>query len=118
MTPSAPRRWRDPPTAKRGTHLADLNVVAVITAQPGSEAVLAAALTALVGPTRAEAGCLSYALYESGVDATTFVTIESWRSESDLDAHMQSPHVAQALRSAEAALAAAPAFHPLIPVSG
>lgn len=42
-----------------------VNVVAVITAKPGSEDAVRAALEALVAPTRAEAGCLSYDLSES-----------------------------------------------------
>jgi quinol monooxygenase YgiN len=96
--------------------MSDLHVVAVLKAKPGSEAVLAEALSALVTPTRAEPGCLSYELYGSAVDATTFVTVETWSSQSDLDAHMQTPHVAQALQAAAEALDGAPAIHPLTSV--
>jgi quinol monooxygenase YgiN len=96
--------------------MSDLDVVAVLKAKAGSEAVLQQALSALVEPTRAEDGCLSYALLQSAVDATTFITIERWRSQADLDAHMQTPHIAQALQSAAEALDGPPAIHPLVPV--
>ena len=97
--------------------MSDLNVVAVLKAKAGSEAVLQQALSALVEPTRAEAGCISYELFVSAVDPTTMITIELWRSQSDLDAHMQTPHIAQALHAAADALESPPAIHPLIPVS-
>jgi quinol monooxygenase YgiN len=96
----------------------DLNVVAVLTAKPGSEDVLERALNKLVEPTRAEAGCISYELYRSAADPATFVTVELWKSQADLDAHMQTPHIEQALSVAADALASAPAIHPLQPVSG
>lgn len=96
--------------------MSDLNVVAVITAKPGREDAVRQALTDLVDPTRAEGGCLSYELFESEADSTTFITIELWRSQEDLDAHTKSPHLAAALASAGDALALTPAIHPLAPV--
>ncbi len=95
----------------------DLHVVAVLKAKPGSETVLRDALTALVTPTRAEAGCVSYALSQSAADPSTFVTEEVWTSQADLDAHMQTPHIAQALQASADALAGPPAIHPLIPIA-
>jgi len=77
----------------------DLNVVAVLKAKAGSEAILQKALTSLVKPTRAEEGCISYELFQSAADATTFITVERWQSQSDLDAHMKTPHIGQALSS-------------------
>jgi quinol monooxygenase YgiN len=97
--------------------MSDLNVVAVLTAKAGSEAVLQAALASLVEPTRAEAGCISYDLFQSAVDASTFVTVEKWQSQTDLDAHMKTPHVAQALGAAGDAFAGPPAIHPLTALS-
>lgn len=97
--------------------MSDLNVVAVIKAKPGSEAILEHALGGLVAPTRAEQGCISYELFRSSADPTTFITIERWQSQGDLDAHMKTPHVAQALQSTADALDAAPAIHPLEPVT-
>lgn len=98
--------------------MSDLNVVAVLKAKPGSEAVLQAALAELVQPTRAESGCLSYELFSSLSDPTTFVTVERWRGQDDLDAHMQTPHIAAALQAAGDALDGGPSIHPLAPVAG
>lgn len=91
----------------------DLNVVAVITAQPGSAAEVRAALQALVEPTRGEPGCLRYELFVSGMDPDTFITVEEWRSAADLEAHLQTDHVQQALAVAGELLTAPPAIHPL-----
>ena len=97
--------------------MADLLVVAVITAKPGSEEVVGTALASLVEPTRAEEGCLAYDLYRSAADPAAFVTVERWRGQADLDAHMGTPHIAAAFAAAGEHLAGAPAIHPLTPVS-
>jgi quinol monooxygenase YgiN len=97
--------------------MADLQVVGVLTAKPGSEKLVGEALSALVEPTRAEAGCTSYELFVSVVDEATFITVETWSSQDDLDAHMQTPHVQQVQSVAGDHLAQAPAIHPLSPVS-
>jgi quinol monooxygenase YgiN len=96
----------------------DLNVVAVIIAKPGSEDVVRDALESLVEPTRAEAGCLSYVLFESHSAPGTFITEEVWTSEDDLAGHMDTPHLQAALAAAGEHLAVAPAIHPLVPIGG
>lgn len=97
--------------------MSDLKVVAVLKAKPGTESIVEKALTALVQATRAEAGCISYELFRSESDANTFITMEAWRSHEDLDAHMRTAHIAQALQVAGDALDGGPAIHPLTPVS-
>jgi quinol monooxygenase YgiN len=96
--------------------MADLQVVAVLVAKAGSEQVVGQALSDLVEPTRAEPGCTSYQLFTSMADPATFITVETWTSQDDLDAHMQTPHIQEALRVAGDHLAQAPAIHPLQPV--
>ncbi|MBA2774766.1 MAG: antibiotic biosynthesis monooxygenase [Nocardioidaceae bacterium] len=91
----------------------ELKVVAVISAKPGSEQVVRDALTALVAPTRDEAGCRSYELFESAAAPGVFVTRESWDGQDDLDAHLQSAHVAGAFAAAGEHLQGDPAIHPL-----
>jgi quinol monooxygenase YgiN len=98
--------------------MADMPVVAVITAKPGSEKLVGEALSALVEPTRAEAGCVSYDLFVSAADPATFITVETWRSQAELDAHLQTPHVQQTLAAAGDHLAQTPGIHPLRPVAG
>jgi quinol monooxygenase YgiN len=96
--------------------MADLDVVAVLTAKPGSESLMRDALTALVAPTRAEDGCISYDLYASATDPQVFVTVEKWRSQADVDAHMGSAHIQAALASAGDHFGAGPAIHSLSPI--
>ncbi len=66
-----------------------LHVVAVITAKPGSEDAVRAAMQGLVEPTRGEDGCISYSLSESSTAPGTFVTVEEWNDPADLDQHMR-----------------------------
>ena len=93
-----------------------INVVAVITAKPGSEDAVRAAMQGLVAPTRDEAGCLSYTLSESSTAPGTFITIEEWSDPSDLDKHMETEHIQGALAVLGSELAAPPAIHPLTPL--
>jgi len=93
----------------------DIDVIAVLIAKPGSATKVESALRDLVAPTRAEPGCISYELYGSAASDTTFFTIEKWRTQADLDAHMQTPHIHAALEATADHLAAAPGIHPLIP---
>ena len=74
------------------------------------------ALAALVAPTRDEEGCVSYALYESASTPGAFVTVEAWRGQDDLDAHMKSAHIAATFAAAGDHLAGAPAIHVLRPI--
>lgn len=104
-------------TGQRKADMTDLDVVAVLVAKPGSEALMYDALAGLVEPTLAEDGCISYQLFTSAVDPNTFITIEKWRSQDDVDQHMQTPHIQQALRAAGDHFAVAPAIHPLQPGS-
>lgn len=98
--------------------MSEIDTVAVMKAKPGSETTVSDALTKLVPPTLAEEGCLDYRLYESTSEPGTFVTIERWRSQEDLDAHMQSDHIAEALAAAGDHMAAPPGIHPLTPITG
>ena len=95
--------------------MSDLHVVALITAKPGSEAVVHEALTELLGHTRQEQGCRRYDLFESAATPGTYVTVEEWTDQAALDAHLASPHIAAALSTVGDALAAPPAIHPLTP---
>ncbi len=93
-----------------------INVVAVITAKPGSEDAVREAMKGLVAPTRDEEGCLSYDLSESSSAPGTFITVEQWSDPSDLDKHMQTEHIQSALNVLGSELAAPPAIHALSPL--
>lgn len=96
--------------------MSDLRAMATIPAQPEAVEQVRAALQDLVAATRAEEGCVAYDLFESGAAPGTFVTIETWRSQDDLDAHLASAHVAAAFAAAGPLLAGEVAIHPLAPV--
>jgi len=97
--------------------MSELHVVATIPAKPEAVDAIREALQTMVTATRAEEGCLSYDLFESGAAPGTFVTVERWTEQAALDAHLQMPHVAEAFAAADGALAGEVAIHPLVPVA-
>lgn len=70
-----------------------LTIVAKITAKPGHEAQVRAALTALIAPTLQEDGCLQYDLHVDNDAPGVFLFFENWTSRETWQAHMQSAHV-------------------------
>lgn len=85
-----------------------IKVMATLIAKSDKVAETSAALSSLVAPTREEAGCISYELFQSDDDPTEFVTIEEWDDQASIDAHMGSDHIAAALAAAPDILAADP----------
>jgi len=57
---------------------------------------------------RAEAGCLSYRLYEATDDENEFVFVEEWESSEALQRHFTTPHIAEFMRAIPAAITAPP----------
>ncbi len=70
-----------------------LTVIASLKAKPGKEAALFAALSALVAPTRAEAGCILYEMHRSHEHPGWFIFNELWETRPIWDAHMVTPHL-------------------------
>ncbi len=97
--------------------MADLRVVALIPAKPGSEETVRSVLTKLAAATRDHEGCVSYDLFESAGAPGTFVFIETWASQEALDAHMQTQDIADAMTAAADHLGGSIDIHPLAPVS-
>lgn len=77
-------------------------------AKPGQEEELGRRMAALIAPTCAEAGCISYELFRSTEDPALWMLLERWRSPADLDAHIGSPHLQAFLRSKDEVLDGAP----------
>jgi quinol monooxygenase YgiN len=59
--------------------------------EEGVETIKATAL-ALVGPSRAEEGCINYDIHQSIEDETVFVWHETWANKTVLDEHFQKPY--------------------------
>lgn len=82
-----------------------INAVAVITGKPGTGDQLEPALRELAAATHGEQGCILYSVQRGLAEPDTFVTVEKWHSQEDLDAHLQTPHVAAAIGAATPLLA-------------
>ena len=93
-----------------------LRVVATIPIDPARAAEAATALTTLAAASREEDGCYAYDVFESATAPGTFVTIEAWRSQDDMNAHMATPHLAAAFEVLGPVIAGDVGLHPLKPV--
>jgi quinol monooxygenase YgiN len=70
-----------------------LHVIAHIKAKPEHIDVVREVLTGFVAPTRAEAGCIVYELFQNLDDPTAFTFVEEWTDKAALDVHGQSAHI-------------------------
>jgi len=70
--------------------MADIGVIAKITAQDGKRADLAAALQGALDAAETEPGTLTYVLLEDAVDANALWMYEMYENQAALDAHMGS----------------------------
>ena len=82
-----------------------VTVVATCKAKAGMEETVREAILALVGPTRAEPGCINYDLHQSGDDPSLFMLYENWISKKDLDEHLAMPYLKDFLGKADDILA-------------
>lgn len=70
-------------------------VSARVFAKPEFVEKVKAACLALVNPSRAEAGCISYNLFQSTDTPNLFIFFEEWGTREDLENHLNTPHAAQ-----------------------
>jgi quinol monooxygenase YgiN len=85
-----------------------VRVVARIEALPQSVAEVRGILIGLFAPTRNEAGCTTYELWQNKAEETDFTFVEEWESEAALDAHAASPHLKDATARLEGLIKQAP----------
>jgi quinol monooxygenase YgiN len=71
--------------------MAEIRVIARAQARKGKESQLRELLRGMLAPTRGEAGCKLYELYESESKGR-FYFHETWVSQTALDQHAASPH--------------------------
>src|SRR4051794_14052252 len=90
-----------------------LRVVATLPIDPAHATEAAVALAALAAASREEDGCYGYDVFESTTAPGTFVTIEAWRSQEDMDAHLGTPHLAAAFEVLGPVIAGDVGLHPL-----
>ena len=88
-----------------------VKIIARISAKTETAAELRQILVALVPPSRAEAGCVAYELFQDDDDPRDFITFETWADGAAADAHLATPHVAAAIARAGSLLAQPPLIH-------
>jgi quinol monooxygenase YgiN len=74
-----------------------LHVVARAIARAGAEFLVREQFEALVEPTRAERGCLSYELLVREDDPAEFVFVQEYEDDDAFEAHLASTHVTSML---------------------
>ena len=57
--------------------------------QPKRRSDLLETIRGMLEPARVERGCLSYRLYEDVEDRNTFVLLETWATQKDLESHIR-----------------------------
>jgi quinol monooxygenase YgiN len=64
--------------------------------------------TTVASASRAEAGCISYRLYEDTEIANEFVFVEEWESMDALELHFRTPHIAEFMGAIQNAIIGPP----------
>ena len=57
--------------------------------RPERRSDLLETMRGMLEPARVERGCLSYCLYEDVEDKNTFVLVEEWKTQNDLERHIR-----------------------------
>ena len=57
--------------------------------RPERRSGLLETMRGMLEPVRVERGCLSYRLYEDVEDRNTFVLVEEWKTQRDLEGHIR-----------------------------
>lgn len=83
-------------------------VVARLIALPEKTESLKALLVGLISPTRTEKGCLSYELWQNQSDPNDFTFVERWESVANLEAHLSSQHIQDAIAQLDGLVATEP----------
>jgi quinol monooxygenase YgiN len=71
-------------------------------ARPGNEGAVGEALRDVVGPSRAEAGCLSIQAFRSTRDPRLFYIHSRWVDEAAFDYHAGLPHTVRFIERVQA----------------
>lgn len=75
-----------------------ITVVANYRVPEQSVAEVRAALQGMVGPTRSEAGCISYDVYVDPADESLIILVECYVDQGAFDAHLATEHFDHLLR--------------------
>jgi quinol monooxygenase YgiN len=78
-----------------------ITINAILKAKQGKEELLRSELLKVIGPSRAEEGCLNYSLHESTENNSTFVFYETWKNEESVKHHIETKHYKQYRQNTE-----------------
>ena len=79
----------------------EITVIAIIKAKDGQAEQVEQELLALIDPTRAEDGCITYELNKDTQEPGKFVFYEEWKSKQALDEHLKTPHLQALIAKAD-----------------
>ena len=82
-----------------------LTIVAHITSNPSKVDLVKAELLKLIGPTRAESGCVQYDLHQDNDNPAHFMFYENRESRELWQTHMNAPHLAAYMEATDDAVA-------------
>jgi len=88
----APPKSKPSQTAAKPAAQAQVNVIVWLHAKKGKEAPLEHQLKILATASRAEPGCVEFALHHSAGHPGDFFLHEIWSGEAALASHQQTPH--------------------------
>lgn len=77
-----------------------LIVIGSARALPGRRADLVSSARTVATQSRTDEGCESYGFYADLTDDETILSVEIWRDQAALDAHMEHPHTQEFLAAA------------------
>ncbi|OFA03083.1 putative quinol monooxygenase [Duganella sp. HH101] len=77
----------------------ELIVIATLSAKPGHEAVIKAAVERIVPPTRAEDGCTRYDPHIDLEHPGRYVIVEAWRDAEAHQRHLATPHFLELVKT-------------------
>ena len=70
-----------------------ITVLAILRARADKAEQVKEVLESLIGPTRQEAGCITYDLHQGYEDKGRFMFYEHWSSHDAWDKHMETEHL-------------------------
>ena len=79
----------------------EIQVFARLHARPGRRSDVQQAMFDVQGPTRSEAGCLSYGAYRSVRDPDEFYIQSRWKDMAAFELHADLPHTVRFIESVE-----------------
>ncbi len=85
-----------------------IRIVARVIAHPDQVEAVKSVLIELIEPTRQEEGCIVYELLQNQQDPTDFTFVEEWASNTLLEAHLGSAHIAKAVSQLEGLIVTEP----------